>query len=99
MIYALDKKTGAEVWNYQAPVGINGWPAVYGDFIIFPVGLGPKAQLIASQSGRAASGASAQIQFCQTIISKENTSIINETDSLKPGTGIITANYRFSNRL
>jgi glucose dehydrogenase len=60
MIYALDKKTGAEVWNYQAPGGINGWPAVSGDFILFPVGLGPKAQLIAFQSGRVASGTSAQ---------------------------------------
>jgi outer membrane protein assembly factor BamB len=46
-IYALDKKTGIEVWNYQAPGGINGWPAIAVDFIIFPVGLGPKAQLIA----------------------------------------------------
>jgi len=61
MIYALDKKTGAEVWNYQAPGGINGWPTVTGDFILFPVGLGPKAQLIAFQSGKAASGASAQL--------------------------------------
>jgi outer membrane protein assembly factor BamB len=46
-IYALDKRTGDEVWSYQAPGGINGWPAVSGDFIIFPVGLGPNAQLIA----------------------------------------------------
>jgi glucose dehydrogenase len=46
-IYALDKTTGGEVWNYQTPGGINGWPAVSGDFIIFPIGLGPNAQLIA----------------------------------------------------
>jgi glucose dehydrogenase len=46
-IYALDKRSGDELWRYQAPGGINGWPAVSGDFIIFPVGLGPKAQLIA----------------------------------------------------
>jgi glucose dehydrogenase len=50
MIYALDKKTGEEAWHYQAPGGINGWPAVSGDFIIFPVGLGPKAQLMAFKS-------------------------------------------------
>jgi glucose dehydrogenase len=49
-IYALDKKTGIEVWNYQAPGGINGWPAIAGDLIIFPVGLGPKAQLIALEA-------------------------------------------------
>ena len=46
MIYTLDKKTGAEVWTYQAPGGINGWPAVSGDFIMFPIGLGPNAQLM-----------------------------------------------------
>ena len=61
MIYALNKKTGEEVWNYQAPGGINGWPAASGDFIIFPVGIGPNAQLIALQSGRAAPGASAGV--------------------------------------
>jgi len=47
MIYALDKKTGEAVWNYQAPGGINGWPAVSGDYMVFPIGLGPKAELIA----------------------------------------------------
>lgn len=47
MIYALDKKTGNEVWNYQAPGGINGWPAFSADSIIFPIGLGDKAQLMA----------------------------------------------------
>jgi glucose dehydrogenase len=46
-IYALDKRTGDVVWSYQTPGGINGWPAVSGDFIIFPIGLGPNAQLIA----------------------------------------------------
>ncbi len=51
MIYALNKRTGNEVWNYQAPGGINGWPAVSGDFIIFPIGLGDKAQLIVFQIG------------------------------------------------
>jgi len=49
MIYALDRNTGQELWNYQAPGGINGWPAVAGDFIVFPIGLGPKAELIAFQ--------------------------------------------------
>jgi glucose dehydrogenase len=46
-IYALDKITSDEVWSYQAPGGINGWPAVSGDFIIFPIGLGPNAELMA----------------------------------------------------
>lgn len=37
-IYALDRLTGEELWSYQAPGGINGWPAVAGDKIVFPVG-------------------------------------------------------------
>lgn len=50
MVYALDKRTGDEVWSYQAPGGINGWPAVAGDFIIFPIGMGPNAQLMCLKS-------------------------------------------------
>ena len=57
MIYALDKKTGQEIWRHQAPGGINGWPAVAGDFIVFPVGLGPRAQLIAFKTGISTTGA------------------------------------------
>lgn len=52
-IYAFNRKTGEEVWKYQAPGGINGWPAVSGDTIIFPVGVGPKPALIAFRVGAA----------------------------------------------
>ncbi len=34
-------------WMAQAPGGINGWPAVAGDTIIVPVGVGENPQLIA----------------------------------------------------
>lgn len=50
-IYAFNKKTGAMVWEYQAPGGVNGWPAVSGDTIIFPVGLGKNPMLIAFKVG------------------------------------------------
>jgi len=50
-IYAFDRKTGNEVWTYQAPGGINGWPAVSGDTIIFPVGVGPNPVLLAFKVG------------------------------------------------
>jgi outer membrane protein assembly factor BamB len=50
-IYAFNCKTGDQVWNYQAPGGINGWPAVAGDTIIFPVGLGNPPVLIAFRLG------------------------------------------------
>jgi outer membrane protein assembly factor BamB len=52
-IYAFNVKTGAEVWTYQAPGGINGWPAVKGDTIIFPVGLGKTPQLLSFKIGGA----------------------------------------------
>lgn len=50
-IIALDRATGNEVWSYQAPGGINGWPAVAGDLIVFPVGFGGQPQLLALRLG------------------------------------------------
>ena len=52
-IYAFNNKTGEKVWEYQAPGGINGWPAVKGDTIIFPVGMGKTPELIAFKIGAA----------------------------------------------
>ncbi len=46
-IYAYSRKTGEQVWMAQAPGGINGWPAVAGDTIVVPVGVGENPQLIA----------------------------------------------------
>ncbi len=46
-IIALDRATGEEVWSMQAAGGINGWPAVAGDMIIYPVGLGPAPHMLA----------------------------------------------------
>ena len=39
-IYALDRDTGRVVWNYQAPGGIEAWPAIAHDTIIWPCGGG-----------------------------------------------------------
>jgi len=50
-IYAYEGKTGKLVWQYQAPGGINGWPAVSGDTIIFPVGMGKNPVLLAFKIG------------------------------------------------
>ncbi|HWQ89017.1 MAG TPA: PQQ-binding-like beta-propeller repeat protein [Desulfitobacteriaceae bacterium] len=46
-IYGFNRTTGEQVWEYLAPGGINGWPAVSGDTIIFPVGVGPTPMLLA----------------------------------------------------
>lgn len=50
-IYAFNAKTGSKAWEYQAPGGINGWPAVKGDTIIFPVGLGKTPALMSFKIG------------------------------------------------
>jgi glucose dehydrogenase len=47
LIYAFDRETGEELWSYQAPAGINAWPAVAGDYIVWPAGVGRPAALIA----------------------------------------------------
>jgi glucose dehydrogenase len=47
VIYAFDKKTGEQLFEYQAPGGINGQPAVAGNTIVFPVGLSNPPCLLA----------------------------------------------------
>lgn len=47
MIYALNRATGETVWSYQAPGGINAWPAVANDTIVWPVGAGGQPSLVA----------------------------------------------------
>ena len=37
-ILAFDRSNGELVWVHQASSSINGWPAVSGDMIVFPVG-------------------------------------------------------------
>lgn len=47
VVYAYDRMTGDEVFSWQAPAGINGWPAVAGDMIIWPVGQGGTPSVVA----------------------------------------------------
>lgn len=53
-IYALKRDTGEEVWTYKAPPGVNGWPAVSGDTIVFLAGKDESPALMAFslQGGR-----------------------------------------------
>jgi outer membrane protein assembly factor BamB len=53
-IYALDRATGATVWTYDAPGLINGWPAVAGDLIVWPVGGARPARLFGFRVGAGA---------------------------------------------
>jgi outer membrane protein assembly factor BamB len=47
MIYALSRADGSVVWQWQAPGGTNAWPAVSGDTIVWPFGLGDSPSVIA----------------------------------------------------
>jgi alcohol dehydrogenase (cytochrome c) len=49
--YALDRATGAPVWTYRAPGGINGWPAVTDDTVLVPVGEANPPVLVALRLG------------------------------------------------
>jgi len=46
-IYGFRTTTGEQLFNYTAPAGINGWPAVAGNTIVWPTGLGANASIIA----------------------------------------------------
>ncbi|WP_292367052.1 PQQ-binding-like beta-propeller repeat protein [Methanoculleus sp. UBA208] len=50
-IYAFDAMTGEEVWSFTAPAGINAWPAVANDTIVWPCGVGEMSQVIALRPG------------------------------------------------
>lgn len=46
-IIALNRTTGEEIWMYSAPPGVNGWPAVFGDTIVFLAGQDNSSALMA----------------------------------------------------
>src|SRR5438132_5051293 len=50
-VLAFDRKSGAQVWTWQAPGGINGFMSVAGDTLLIPVGLGSPPQLVALKIG------------------------------------------------
>lgn len=47
LIYGYQALTGEELFTYKAPVGINAWPAIAGDTVIWPCGLGANPSLLA----------------------------------------------------
>ncbi|MEX2269277.1 MAG: PQQ-binding-like beta-propeller repeat protein [Acidimicrobiia bacterium] len=49
--YALDRQTGDELFTYKAGGPINGWPAVFGDTILVPVGASEPPALVALRLG------------------------------------------------
>jgi outer membrane protein assembly factor BamB len=51
MIYALSRDNGSVLWQYQAPGGTNALPAVAGDTIVWPIGIGSDPKIIALRPG------------------------------------------------
>ncbi len=60
-IYAFGKKDGSRLWHYKTPSGINGWPAVAGDMIVWPAGFGGTPTLLAFKLGTKPKGPSIKI--------------------------------------
>lgn len=54
MVYAFERDTGEQVWNYRAPGGVSAWPAFAGDTMVLPVGNGAVPALIAFKLGATA---------------------------------------------
>lgn len=52
-LYALNRADGSVKWTFKAPagMGINGWPSVARDTIIFPFGVGSNPSLVAFRLG------------------------------------------------
>ena len=46
-IYGFKTTTGEQLFNYTAPAGINAWPAVARNMIVWPAGVGANASVIA----------------------------------------------------
>ncbi len=52
-IRAFKVDSGEEVFEYKGPAGINGWPAVAKDTIVWPAGVGENPSLFALRLGAA----------------------------------------------
>ena len=50
-IYAFNATTGNQVWTYKGPGGINSWPSISGDTLVWPVGLGSVPSVLAFKLG------------------------------------------------
>jgi outer membrane protein assembly factor BamB/plastocyanin len=60
LLRAFERGGGEPVWAWQASGGINSWPAIADDFIVWPVGLGGDPQLLALRLGATASPGDAE---------------------------------------
>ncbi len=50
-IYAFKTNTGDQLWSYKIAGGVNSWPSVAGDTLLWPCGLGSVPALVAFKLG------------------------------------------------
>jgi len=50
-VWALRRSDGRPAWRFRAPAGINAWPAVGDDTIVWPAGLGREPVVFALRLG------------------------------------------------
>ncbi len=66
MIYGFNVNTGEKMFEYLAPAGINSWPAVSGDTIVWPCGVGGTPSLVAIKLGAIPQGPQIKITAPQS---------------------------------
>jgi plastocyanin len=50
-VYGFGAMNGTKLFQWKAPAGTNAWPAVAGDTIVWPFGVGANASLVALRLG------------------------------------------------
>ncbi|MGE5379379.1 MAG: PQQ-binding-like beta-propeller repeat protein [Candidatus Saccharibacteria bacterium] len=80
-VYGYGAMNGTELFRWKAPAGTNAWPAVAGDTIIWPFGVGKNASLVALRLG-----AGNLTGGNQTIGTPGNTTSGNQTSNGTSGT-------------
>ncbi len=66
LLLAYDRATGAEVWRMDAGVAVNGWPAVVGDTILWPISGTDPSEVLALRLARGASTTSTTVPATTT---------------------------------
>lgn len=79
-IHAFRAESGEEVWEMRAPAGINGWPAVAGETIVWPAGVGADPKLLAFRLGGAAEGAAGENETDEADEDEAGTEPASPTD-------------------
>ncbi len=94
VIYAFDRMNGEEVWNWTAPAGINAWPAVVNDTIVWPAGSGDQPVLVALRLG--AEGGNVTVPG-NTTANQTMGNVTTGNQTMGNVTGTVTGNQTMGN--